>query len=153
MLKRIIACTLLLLLSSAAALAAPTLEATPSSLSSGTFTIPLTLHGDSAAVAAVGAELTYDPAVLELAGTTAGPAATAAGKQVASTPGAKGHLTIGVFGFNTNKIADGVVATVTFKAKAGQEQAAKSLTYVFSASNPAGDDLALEQARGTLVLE
>jgi hypothetical protein len=153
MLNRILACTILLLLPAITAYAAPSLKATPTALDGGTYTVPISLYGNSTAIAAVGVELTYNPAVLELVSTNAGPAATAAGKQVTATPAAKGDLTVGIFGMNTNKIMDGVVATVIFRVKPGQELAAKTLTYVFSASTPAGDDLTLDQAGGTLTME
>jgi len=143
----------LLLCAVVTAHAAPSLKATTTTSGGGIYTVPITLYGDSTAIAAVGVELTYDPKVLEAAGAAAGPAATVAGKQVVVTPGDKGHLTVGVFGMNANKLMDGVVATVTFRVKPGQEQAAKSLNYLFSASTLAGDDLTLEQTKGTVILE
>ena len=148
-----IACVTLALLHSVAAHAAPGIEATAAKMSSESYSVPITLHGDSAAIAALGAELSYDPAVLELAGSSAGPAATTAGKQVAATSSAKGHLTLGIFGFNANKISDGVVANVTFRVKPGQEQAAKTVGYDFTASTPAGENLPLAQPQGSLTLE
>jgi len=135
-----------------AAHAAPSLKATTTLSGGGTYTVPLTLTGDNAAIAAVGVEVTYDPELLEAVG-AAGPAATVAGKQATVTPGAKGHLTVGIFGMNATKIMDGVVAILTLRMKPGQEQATKSLNYAFSASTPTGDDLPLEQAKGTLILE
>jgi len=152
MMKQMIISSILLLCAAIAAHAAPGMRAGTTLSGGGTYTVPITLTGDAAAIAAIGIEVTYDPGLLEAA-VVAGPAATVAGKQATVTPGAKGHLTVGVFGMNATKIMDGVVAILTLRVQPGQEQATKSLNYAFSASTPAGDDLLLEHATGTVILE
>jgi hypothetical protein len=73
------------------------------------------LSGDGAEVAALDFRLRYDPAVFEPVGTEAGPAAAAAGKQVAANTAAPGEHIVVVMGLNQSVMQPGEVATVLLR--------------------------------------
>lgn len=79
-------------------------------------TIPVVLDGDvGAGVSSVDFKFTYDPAVLEPVDTTAGAAATAAGKQVQTNTLEPGQYKVVMFGLNQTTIASGEVAQITMR--------------------------------------
>lgn len=86
----------------------------PPLVESDDYYVPVMLTGD-AGVAAMDFRLRYDPAVLEPVGTTVGPAAAAAGKQVAANTAAPGEHIVVVMGLNQTVMRPGEVANVLFR--------------------------------------
>lgn len=81
-------------------------------------TVPLTLTvspGDT--VAALQADVGFDPDVLNLSSVTAGPSATAANKNVSFSVQAPGSVRLIIAGLNQNALPDGVVADMVFDVK------------------------------------
>jgi hypothetical protein len=110
----------LLLFTCGAALAAPqlNLEAATFSTDGSTVSFPLTLTNEAGvSLASVGTTLQFDQSKLGYSAIVPGPAATAAGKDAVANSPDPSTVIIGVTGFNTNIIANGVVATVTFTVK------------------------------------
>jgi hypothetical protein len=80
-------------------------------------TIPVTLVGKGEPIAGVSSDITFNPTLLEFKAAVKGPAATSAGKNVNSNVVEPGLLRIGVIGFNTTVIPDGIVAYLSFAVK------------------------------------
>jgi PKD repeat protein len=104
-------------------------------------TLPITLSINGAQICGTSNKITYDFARLDYVEATLGPAGTAAGKQifVSQNPTTK-VITLGVSGFNTTPIADGIVAYVKFTIKAGATGDI-AIQNVAGASDCAGTDL------------
>jgi hypothetical protein len=134
--------------------AAPRLDIGPVSGSAGSIVIPVSLaneHGTS--IAALGVDIGYDATSLQKPTAVAGQAALLAGKGLAVSYPAEGVARLVIIGLNASAIDNGVVATITFRKKAGAAPEALSLTYAISASDTAGDEAAVEPARGSLAVE
>jgi hypothetical protein len=105
-------------------------------------------------VAALGFDLHYDPAGLIIQDTTAGQAALAAGKQVASSNPAQGTLRVIVYGLNQNAISDGGVVKVTFDIHSEAPPGVLPLTFSdASAASPGASLVALNTLSGSVTVE
>lgn len=80
----------------------------------GTVKLPITLSSKGWDIAATSNDLQYNPSYLKSPTCEIGPSGTAAGKSVQCNEVSPGLFRVGVLGFNTNTINDGIVAYVTF---------------------------------------
>lgn len=121
MLKQALAQLLILLITCGAALAAPPhldLGSPTFSTDGSTVSFLLTLTNETGvSLAMVGTTLQFDQTKLGYASISTGPAATAAGKEAVANSPDPSSVIIGVAGFNSNIINNGVVATITFTIK------------------------------------
>jgi hypothetical protein len=103
-------------------------------------TVPLSLAlspGDM--VAALQADVQFEPDVLSLSSISAGPAATAADKTVSFSVQSPGLARLIIAGLNQNAVADGVVANMVFGVKEGAPAGAQAIGLTNTlAANPTG---------------
>ena len=122
----------------------------PAAAPGAAITVPVSLAG-SAGVCAASYDVTFDPAALTATGVTLGPAATAAGKQLAWAETASGVVRVGVFGGGQAAIANGDLALVAF-AVATTAAGVTALGGSCGAADCTGTDIAVGCAGGSVTV-
>jgi hypothetical protein len=144
---------LLMMAGSAPAVSLPRLDIGSGQVNTAaaSITIPITLTNvDGVTIAGASLDIGYDTTLLGNPTAAIGPAGTAAVKDVSSNIVSPGVLRLGVFGLNTNVIADGVIANVTFPLK--ESAGIATLTNTPSATDPAGNDVAITGSNGVITI-
>jgi PKD repeat protein len=106
-----------------------------------TLTVNILLTSGSDSVAGTGNDIAFDTSIFSSPSATAGQVATDAGKFIATTAPSSGVFRVSIVGFNTNVIADGVVAVVTFTVATDATPGTYTLTNVPSTVDPNGVDI------------
>ena len=122
----------------------------PAAAPGAAITVPVSLAG-AAGVCAASYDVTFDPAALTATGVTLGPAATAAGKQLAWAETASGVVRVGVFGGGQAAIANGDLALVAF-AVATTAAGVTALGGSCGAADCTGTDIAVGCAGGSVTV-
>jgi PKD repeat protein len=114
--------------------------------------VPIALANNGATVCGTVNKISYSDTILTFLDAQIGPAAQAAGKDVAFylNPATK-VITIGITGFNQTPIADGVVAYARFTIKAGMS-GSTTVTSVCNVADCGGNDLPTNCFDGSVVL-
>ena len=112
--------------------------------------IPITLVTGGLQIASAANDIGFNTSLLENPRAAIGPAGTGAGKFVVSSSPSPGVFRVGVVGFNTNSMSDGVVANVTFKIKDTAPCGDKALGNTPSASNPGGNPVSITGNNGMI---
>jgi PKD repeat protein len=115
-------------------------------------TLPISLVGNGNTVCGTSNKVSYDSTKLTYVETTLGPAGQTAGKQVFvnQNPTTK-VITIGVSGFNTTPIQDGIVAYLKFTVISGAT-GSPSVTSTCGLSDCAGIDISAVCNQGTVTI-
>lgn len=110
----------------------------PARTADGVVTVPLQLHGGTAAgIATVAADIAYDDAQFADVQVVAGAAATAAGKSVMAYAYEPGKLRLGVVGFSDRQtLADGELARIVLTPRVGAQGARGLLQVTATAATP-----------------
>jgi hypothetical protein len=114
--------------------------------------IPVTLTNAGASISALSTDIGYSTAVLGSPTAVIGAAATAAGKMLTQSTPSPGVLRLGILGFNTTAIADGVVATVSFTINPAAVSGVATLTNSPAATSPAGTAVAVTGTAGSITV-
>ena len=118
-----------------------------------TVTIPVTLTNVAGAtIAAVGIDIGYDTSKFETPTAVIGTVGSAAGKMLTLSSPASGVYRIGVLGFNTTAIGDGVVINVSFTIKATASGGDATLSNTPDASDPEGNTVSVTGASGKVTV-
>jgi hypothetical protein len=156
MIKRMTFLILLLVVMSGSAFAAtPSIDLGSGSGSRGTTVqIPITLTNvTGTSIASIGMDIGYDTNVLGSLVASIGPAGSAAGKSVSTSTPSPGVFRIGILGFNTTAIGEGVVAYVTFTINANANFGATTLANTPSASDQSGNPVIVGGANGSITVQ
>ena len=102
-------------------------------------------NNGAAGIAAIGIELTYDPARMNKPNVTIGSAATQAGKQLVTSSPAPGKLRVGIIGYNATTIADGALAVIQ-PVKQPTAAGAAAVSCHVTASTIEGTEIELDEA-------
>lgn len=117
-------------------------------------TVPLTLAlspGDN--VAALQADVGFDPDMLSLSSISAGPSATAVNKNVSFSVQAPGSVRLIIAGLNQNAISDGVVANMIFGVMQGTPAGAQAIRLAeVLAADPTGSAVPVSALPGDITV-
>jgi hypothetical protein len=118
-----------------------------------TVQIPITLTNvTGTSIASIGMDIGYDTNVLGSPAASIGPAGSAAGKSVSTSTLSPGLFRIGILGFNTTAIGNGVVAYVSFTINSNANPGATTLTNTPSAADTTGNSVTVTGAPGAITV-
>jgi PKD repeat protein len=133
--------TTLLMAAPKAAAAGPAYSAPPCSGSVGQeVEIPISLITGGAEVCGVSADISFDNSRLAFKGATAGPAASASGKNLMSMPQGSGAVRLALIGYNSIPMQDGIAFVLRFQIQ-GTGSGSVGVSIRGGAATCAGQDL------------